>query len=133
MFAPVNELKRLSNADDYTPGISILVEPFHHFMQMYDHETRASEDMITVFKKKEQEASARSLVVLQTVSASPAHPHSLSVSPVSAHACLLAHHPLHHHPLHPPSYSFSYITLYATPILLLCITVPRDVVMHRLP
>jgi phage-related tail fiber protein len=67
MAALCNELRRLSNADDdatiLRTGIRALVEPFQNLMQMYDHETRASEDTITVLRKKEQEAAARSLVV----------------------------------------------------------------------
>jgi hypothetical protein len=65
--ALISELQRLSYADDDAPalraGISALVEPFQHLVQVYDHEARVSEDTITVLKKKEQEASARSLVV----------------------------------------------------------------------
>jgi hypothetical protein len=63
----------------------------------------------------------------RTASASlPPPPHSLLLSPVSVHVYLLAHH----HPLHPLSYPFIYIVLYAPPILLLRVLVPRDVVMR---
>jgi hypothetical protein len=67
MASLIDELERLANTDDdattLRTGIRALVEPFQNLMQMYDHETLASEATIMVLKKKEQEAAARSLVV----------------------------------------------------------------------